>query len=141
MSRFTFSDIPGKPGTLPFIELTLYYVGDDPHLANRLTVPAVVDSGATVNVLPRDVGEHFGLRWHEQQKILTPGGIVYGHNSLALLLWGKVPGLKPQKLSFAWSELPSSKIRVLLGQTNFFDEFFVDFRKPLGYFEIVLKDE
>lgn len=136
MSRFPFSDVPGKPGTLPFIELTLYYVGDDPNLANRLTVPAVVDSGATVNVLPRDVGEHFGLNWKEQQDILATGGIVYGHTSLALLLWGKVPGLKPQKLSFAWSELPSSKVRTLLGQTNFFDEFFVDFRKPLGFFDI-----
>ena len=46
----------GKPGMLPFIPLTLFYVGEESHIAKRLTVPALVDSGATVNVLPRDIG-------------------------------------------------------------------------------------
>ncbi len=131
----------GKSGMLPFIPLTLFYVGDDPRIANRLTVPALVDSGATVNVLPRDIGERFGLNWHEQQTILKPAGTIYERPALALSLFAKVPGIKPQQLLFAWSEITSDKMRVLLGQTNFFDEFYVDFRKPLGYFEITLKDE
>lgn len=125
---------------LPFISLTLFYVGEEPHIANRLTVPALVDSGATVNVLPRDIGERFRLDWYEQRKILKPAGTIQGRAALALPLWAKVPGIKPQQLLFAWSELSSDTMRVLLGQTNFFDEFYVDFRKPLGYFEIELKD-
>ncbi len=131
----------GKPGMLPFIPLTLFYVGDDPRIAHRLTVPALVDSGATVNVLPRDIGERFGLNWHEQHTILKPAGTIYERPALALSLFAKVPGIKPQQLLFAWSEMTSDTTRVLLGQTNFFDEFYVDFRKPLGYFEITLKDE
>jgi hypothetical protein len=71
---------------------------------------------------------------------LTSAGIVLGRPALALPLFAKIPGLTPQQLVFAWSELPSEEIRVLLGQTDFFDEFYVDFRKPLGYFEIELKD-
>lgn len=47
---------------------------------------------------------------------------MYGHDSLALKLWAKVPGLKPRELGFAWSELPSAQLRALLGQVNFFDE-------------------
>lgn len=144
MSRFHYNDAPGLTGApegLPFIELTLYYIGNDPRLRKTLTVPALVDSGSTVNALPRDVGERFGLNWQESRGILKPGGMVYGHDSLSLKLWAKVPGLKPRELGFAWSELPSTQLRVLLGQVNFFDEFFVDFRKPRGYFEIVLKDE
>jgi hypothetical protein len=143
MSRFYYSDVQsltGKPGLLPFLEVTLYYADDSRHI-KELTVPAVVDSGSTVNVLPCDIGERFGLNWQEQRDILRPGGVVFGRPSLALPLWGKVPGFKPVQMPFAWSELPSTQLRVLLGQVNFFDEFFVDFRKPLGYFEVVLKDE
>ena len=80
------------------------------------------------------------MDWYEQREILKPAGTIQGRAALTLPLWAKVPGIKPQQLLFAWSELSSDKMRVLLGQTNFFDEFYVDFRNPLDYFEIELKD-
>ena len=143
MSRFPYSKpqgMTGKPGVLPFIPLTLYFTHDGIHITKHVTVPALIDSGSTVNVLPRDIGERFGLDWDEQRAVLASAGIVLGHPALAVPVFAKIPGLTPQQLLFAWSELSSENRRVLLGQTDFFDECYVDFRKPLGYFEIVLKD-
>jgi hypothetical protein len=144
MSRFPFSKVRGAPeksATMPFVPLRLYYAIDEVHVTEPIIVPALVDSGSAVNVLPRDVGEQFNLNWNEQQNVLPPAGIVRGFPALALSVFVKIPGIAPQELMFAWSELPSNKIRTLLGQVDFFDEFFVDFRKPRGYFEIVVKDE
>ena len=141
MTRFPYSKaqgMPGKPGMLPFVPLTLLETPDGVHITGRLKVPALVDSGSTVNVLPRDIGERFGWNW--EQNTFESAGIVRGHPALAVSLFAKVSGFAPKKLTFAWSALPSENMRVLLGQTNFFDEFYVDFRKPLGYFDIVLKD-
>jgi hypothetical protein len=143
MSRFVYTEVsgpPGKAGMLPFISLTLDYVDEEQLQVKRLDVPALVDSGATVNVLPRDIGERFGLDWYEQQHRIDSAGSIYGHPALALPLFATVPGQSPKHLWFAWSELSSNTIRTLVGQINFFDEFYVDFRKPLGYFEIAAKD-
>lgn len=143
MSRFPYSKphgMIGRAGVLPFIPLTLYYTHNGIHITKQVTVPALVDSGSTVNVLPRDIGERLGLDWYEQCSVLASAGIVMGRPSLALPVFAKIQGLMPQQLLFAWSEIPSGEMRILLGQTDFFDEFYVDFRKPLGYFEIELKD-
>lgn len=144
MSRFSYTEAQGMagiPGMLPFIPLTLLYTGDGIHITHRVTVPALVDSGATVNVLPRDVGKQLGLDWEQQTSIPPLVGTIHRRPALALPLFVKVPRLTPQRLLFAWSEIPSEEnMIVLLGQTNFFDECYVDFRKPDGYFEIFLKE-
>lgn len=143
MSRFQYTEAQGMagiPGMLPFIPLTLLHTRDGVHITARITVPALVDSGATVNVLPRDIGERMGLEWDEQRTILPFAGTIHHRPALALPLFVKVPQLAPQRLLFAWSELSTHQhMTVLLGQTNFFDEYYVDFRKPEGYFDIVLK--
>jgi hypothetical protein len=144
MSRFSYTEVPGpsgQAGMLPFVSLTLDYVDEEQLQVKRVEITALVDSGATVSVLPRDIGERFGLNWYEQQHMFDFAGTIYGHPTLALPLFATISGQPPKHLWFAWSELSSNKIRTLLGQTNFFDEFYVDFRKPLGYFEIALKDE
>lgn len=143
MSRFLYTEaqgMAGVPGMLPFIPLTLLHTEDGIHIIRRLTVPALVDSGSTVNVLPRDIGEQLGLDWKHQQSILQPAGYIRKRPALALPLFVKVPQLVPQRLMFAWSEIPSDNMLLILGQTDFFDEFYVDFRKPDGYFDIFLKD-
>ena len=143
MSRFQYTEAQGMagiPGMLPFIPLTLLHTGDGVHITARMTVPALVDSGATVNVLPRDIGEQMGLEWKSLQAILPSAGTIRRRPALALPLFVKVPQLAPQRLLFAWSELSThDHMAVLLGQTKFFDEYYVDFRKPDGYFDIVLK--
>ena len=144
MSRFVYTEVPGpfgQAGMLPLISLTLDYVDEEHFQVKRVEVPALVDSGATVNVLPRDIGERFGVNWDEHQHMFDAVGTIYGHPALALPLFATIPGHHAKHLWFAWSELSSKKIRTLLGQTNFFDEFYVDFRKPLGYFEIAFKGE
>lgn len=141
MSRFQYTDAQGMagiPGMLPFIPLTLLHTGDGVHITARMTVPALVDSGATVNVLPRDIGEQMGLDWKSHRAILPFAGTIHHRPALALPLFVKVPQLAPQRVLFAWSELSTSDhMMVLLGQTNFFDEFDVNFRKSQGYFDIM----
>jgi hypothetical protein len=143
MSRIPYSKLqgPGKSGSMPFVPVRLYYASDERHLTEPVLVPALVDSGAAVNVIPRDVGEQFGLDWDEQKKMLKSAGMVRGAPTLGLFLWVKLPEIEPIELLFAWSKLSTGDMRVILGQIDFFDEFFIDFRKPRGYFEIALKDE
>ena len=45
---------------LPVIEISLYHAGYE------VTIPAVVDTGAMVSVLPYDVGMQLGFLWEEQ---------------------------------------------------------------------------
>ncbi|QTA85705.1 hypothetical protein [Desulfonema magnum] len=55
---------------MPFIEIALYHGG------HKITVPALVDSGAAMSVLPYDTGLELGLVWEEQTVPVDVGGVL-----------------------------------------------------------------
>ena len=108
-------------GGLPFLPITLLH-GDQ-----RLEVFALVDSGATVNVLPYDVGLDLGLAWEEQDFALDVVGVLRGSPAYGVLLSGEIGAFPPVRLAFAWTRKTSDEVPVILGQVNFFQEFRVSF--------------
>jgi len=57
-------------GGLLLIEISLCY-GD-----NKITVPALVDSGSSISVLPYDVGLELGMIWEEQTVPVDVCGVL-----------------------------------------------------------------
>lgn len=142
MSRYSYTSsqgFAGVPGMLPFVTATFLRMNAFQRIAARLTIPALVDSGSTVNVLPFDIGARLGFVWDDTHKNPPFIGTIYGAPALGVKIFVKVGESVPVQLAFGWSEIRSTQLPCILGQTNFFDEYYVDFRKPEGYFDITLK--
>lgn len=131
--RFSYTPHSQFPVGIPLVSIQLS------HNATTITVPAVVDSGAALNILPYDTGLSLNLDWDKQTYPLNMGGILTGTQAYAVLLQAEIEPFSPLKLAFAWINKPSTEVRVLLGQVNFFQEFDVHFYGHQKAFEIALK--
>lgn len=130
--RFPYTPHPQFPVGIPFVNR----LG---HSTKNMALPAVVDSGAALNVLPHDMGLSLGLDWEEQTYPLDMGGMLASTQAFAVLLEAEIEAFPPFQLGFAWINKPSTEIRVLLGQVNFFQEFDVHFYGHQKLFEITLR--
>lgn len=115
--RFSYHPMgkQAQEGTLPFLPLVLQYG------IRARTVHALVDSGASVNVLPYQVGLQFGADWEAQGPPLALGGNLAAAPAKGLVLSATIATFAPVRLVFAWSRLDT--IPVILGQMNFFQQF------------------
>ena len=111
-----------SPGGLPFVEITLTH---EEHVISR---PALVDSGSTINVLPYEDGLDLGLSWEEQHMPLKDEGFLQGAPAYGVLLTAQIASFPPIRLAFAWTQKSRTKVRLILGQTNFFEYFEITFR-------------
>lgn len=118
---FPYLPVPGTGTMLPLLPVVLE------NQANRLEAHGLLDSGATVNVLPHSLGLQLGFVWKEQDHRLELGGVLARHEARGILLTATVPGFAPVWLAFAWSA--GDDVRLILGQTNFFLAFDVTFRR------------
>jgi hypothetical protein len=117
--------------SLPRIPLTIRY--ND----RQLDVIGLVDSGATVSVLPQEIGLQLGARWDERRANLRLAGNLGRSPAMPLFVMATIGDLAPVRLAFAWVKTPNSPL--ILGQTNFFMEFDVHFYRSRLEFEIELK--
>jgi hypothetical protein len=132
--RFSYQQINqriGEAGYLPFLPITLV------NAHNSLTVSGLLDSGATVNVLPYNLGRQLGLEWEQQTISMNLTGNLANYESRAALLTGKINDFPPVNLAFAWTK--AENISLILGQVNFFIEFDVCFYRSQLLFEITPK--
>ena len=113
---------------MPYLPLTLHFG------QNSTNVSALVDSGATVSVLPFSIGLQLGLKWEEQKVDIKLSGDLAQLQAKGIALAGEVSPYPLTKLVFAW--VKSDDMPVLLGQTNFFMEFNVYFYRTQQVFEI-----
>ena len=134
--HFAYSRMPAfpelEPG-LPSIPIILT------HDTRSLSINALVDSGASVNVLPYDIGLRLGLIWEKQSFALPVASWLRGEEAFGVLLTGQVEPFLPVQLAFAWTQKSSAEISVILGQTNFFQAFDVCFSGSQQVFEIAAK--
>lgn len=86
--------------------------------------------------MPHDIGLSLNLDWDKQTYPLDLGGILTGVQAYAILLQANLDPFPPFKLAFAWINKPSTEVRVLLGQVNFFQEFDLHFYGHQKAFEI-----
>ncbi|MBX3058806.1 MAG: hypothetical protein KF770_20265 [Anaerolineae bacterium] len=131
--RFPYTPHSQFPVGIPLVNISLS------NETTTVTVPAVVDSGAALNILPYDVGLSLNLNWDKQTYPLDLGGILTGTRAYAVLLQAKVEPFSPLRLAFAWIDKPGTEVRVLLGQVNFFQEFDIHFYGCDKAFEIAHK--
>ena len=94
----------------------------------------LVDSGATVNVLPFELGEQLGAVWDDRKAILRLSGSLGRQPAVPLFAVAELDGLPAARLAFAW--IKQSDVPLILGQTNFFMEFDVCFYRSNLEFEI-----
>lgn len=107
------------------------------HLRNgQRGVDAVglVDSGATVNVLPHEIGLQLGGIWEEEKAVIRLGGNLGSHAAMPFFAEAFISDFDPVRLAFAWTNSPTAPL--ILGQTNFFMEFDVCFYRSKLEFEI-----
>lgn len=130
--RFSFSTAAGAPretSSLPFLPFSLQYRDSTP-----LQVDGLLDTGATVSVLPYKVGLQLGAVWSERAPEVHLTGNLAQFEAQALLLTAQVAEFPPVRLAFAWTR--AEEVPLLLGQVNFFMEFDVCFYRSRYAFDI-----
>jgi len=118
----------GPLGLMPYLPLTLTFK------QQSVSVMGLPDTGATVNVLPYDVGLQLGAVWDQQTVVVQLTGNLASVEARGLILLGTVGRFPPVHLAFAWAKVNS--VPLLLGQVNFFLEFDAYFSRSRGVFEI-----
>ena len=129
--RFAYADTAAsraEGSLLAYVPITLR------HGTHVVTVPGLLDTGSTVNVLPYPLGLQLGLVWeHQPTRVYLTGSLVR-LPARGVIVSGQVASFPPVELAFAWTQ--STEVPVLLGQVNFFMEFDVCFFRSQAAFEI-----
>lgn len=99
----------------------------------------LVDSGATVNVLPEEIGIQLGGAWDDRRAIIQLAGNLGNQPAMPLFATAEIGEYAPVQLAFAW--VKKANVPLILGQTNFFLEFDVCFYRSRLEFEIKPKVE
>ncbi len=102
--------------------------------AQAINVYGLLDTGASVSVLPFSIGISLGAVWDDQKIPLPLSGNLAAYEARALFLQGQIENLPPVRLAFAWTR--ADNMPLLLGQTNFFQEFDALFVRASMFFEI-----
>jgi hypothetical protein len=127
--RYSTTDpTQGELDSLPRLPLILRYDKEIVH------VVGLVDSGATVNVLPYQVGIELGAVWDDRKAVIRLTGNLGNVAAQPIFPTAEIGGFSPIRLAFAWSR--SDDVPLLLGQMNFFMEFEVCFYRSRLEFEV-----
>jgi len=121
----------GMVDRMPYLPLTL---GSNGH---SLNVEGLLDTGASVNVLPYEIGMQLGLIWENETLSVLLAGNLARFEARAVVVNAQVSSFPAVNLAFAWTQAPD--IPLILGQANFFFEFDVCFFRALSEFEVCPK--
>jgi hypothetical protein len=129
--RYLFTertDNLGRSSTMPYLPLTLT------NASRPVEVTALLDTGASVNVLPYDIGIQLGAVWEDQTVSIPLSGNLAHSEARGLVLSATVAPFSSVLLAFAWTQ--SRDVPVILGHMNFFSEFNVCFYRHELAFEV-----
>ena len=85
----------------------------------------LVDSGATINVLPYEFGFQLGGIWNDRRAVIQLAGNLNNQPTMPFSTTAHIGDFPPAELALTW--VKSSNVPLILGQTNFFLEFDVCF--------------
>ena len=128
--RYPYTPMPPFSGGMPVVNVRLA------HDEYSCMVPALVDSGAAMNLLPFEYGEQLGFVWNEQRLDLPMDGLLPDAKAFAVPVTLTLDPFEPIELAFAWTNVPQERLRVLLGQINFFHHFTITFTAYQRHFAI-----
>ena len=109
----------GSASALPYVPIVLQ------HEQREIPASGLVDSGATLNVLPYDLGTQLGAVWERQTIPVHLTGNLAESEARAIVLTARIGQLPSVRLAFAWTR--NNLVPLILGQVNFFMEFAVFF--------------
>ena len=132
--RFSYKIIDSSLGLvdrMPYLPLTL-------SLNDRfLNAEGLLDTGASVNVLPYESGLQLGLIWENEALSVLLAGNLARFEARAVVVNAQVSSFSMVNLAFAWTR--ATDVPLILGQANFFFEFDVCFFRARSKFEICPK--
>ena len=134
--RFNFvekSNSAGETSLVPYLTLTLS--SQDASISTS----GLLDTGASVNVLPYEIGVQLGLNWNDHNTSVTLAGNLAKFAAKGIILSATIDQFAPATLVFAWTK--AENIPLLLGRINFFQEFDVCFYGSQLVFEIAPKSK
>jgi hypothetical protein len=129
--RFPYKIIDSSLGMvdrMPYLPLTLGY--ND----HSLNVEGLLDTGASVNVLPYEIGTQLGFIWENETLSVMLAGNLARFEARAVVVDAQVSSFPIINLAFAWTQ--ATNVPLILGQANFFFEFDVCFFRACSEFEI-----
>jgi len=129
--RFPFtaaSDAWGEASLLPQVPIRLA------NQSRSIDGVGLLDTGATVNVLPHNLGVDLGFVWNENAATIRLSGNLAHFQACPVVAFAKVGSFDAVRLAFAWTQ--SNDIPLILGQVNFFMEFDVCFYRSQQTFEV-----
>lgn len=132
--RFLYKIIDSSLGMvdrMPYLPLMLSFNGQS------LNVEGLLDTGASVNVLPYELGTRLGLVWANETLSIVLSGNLARFEARAVVVNAQVSSFPPVALAFAWTQ--AANVPLILGQANFFFEFDVCFFRARSEFEVCPK--
>jgi hypothetical protein len=105
---------------------------------NSLTAEFLIDSGADITIIPREVGRFLGFKVKEDERIINFGGIG-GQIPCAERMVGMTIGEVKFNCRVAWAF--TEDVPLLLGRVEVFDRFEINFRQKEGKTVFKLSEE
>lgn len=118
----------GMVDRMPYLPLKLSLTGQS------LNTEGLLDTGASVNVLPYELGLQLGLIWEDETLSVLLAGNLARFEARAVVVDAQISSFPINNLAFAWTQAPN--VPLILGQANFFFEFDVCFFRVRSEFEI-----
>ncbi len=118
----------GMVDRMPYLPLKLSLTGQS------LNTEGLLDTGASVNVLPYELGLQLGLIWEDETLSVLLAGNLARFEARAIVVDAQVSSFPSVNLAFAWTKAPN--VPLILGQANFFFEFDVCFFRARSEFEV-----
>jgi predicted aspartyl protease len=104
----------GEAGFRPYLPISLVYQ------QQSVATSGLLDTGATVNVLPYPIGVELGYEWERQTTTLNLTGNLAQYEARVVVVQAVIGQFEPVQLVFAWTQ--ATNVPLILGQVNFFME-------------------
>lgn len=104
---------------------------------SSISVLGLLDTGASVNVLPYELGLQLGLDWDSCETVITLAGNLANFPARGVILSATIDTFAPVLMVFDWTQ--AKNVPLLLGRINFLQEFNVCFYGSQLVFEIAVK--
>jgi hypothetical protein len=121
----------GEASFRPYLPFTLAYQD------STVATTGLLDTGASVNVLPYPAGIELGFEWERQTTLLSLTGNLAQYEARVVLAQAIVGPFEPVQLVFAWTQ--TANVPLILGQVNFLMEFDVCFYRSQLEFAVTPK--
>ncbi len=102
-----------------------------------LQTEGLLDTGASVNVFPYELGQQLGFIWEDEMLSIVLVGNLARFEARAVVVEAQISSFSKVNLAFAWTKAPD--VPLILGQANFFFEFDVCFFRARSEFEVCPK--